>query len=123
MEDTLQQIEQALKNNPDDFYKWIEYVEYFEKQEDKNATRNAYESLLTQYPLLYGYWKKYAELETTLGRLDEAKQVYERGINTVYSVDLWTYYCVFIAEKSQDLQEIRKFVMLHFLYQFFYFFL
>jgi pre-mRNA-processing factor 39 len=70
--------------------------------------RSAYEEILAEWPLLYGYWKKYAEFEG-YSNFEKAKQIYERGVKSVTpSVDLWTHYCVYVAEKSQNLDEIRR---------------
>ena len=41
--------------------------------------------------------------------LKKAKEVFQRGIQCLrLSVNLWTNFCVYIAEKSQDLTEIRE---------------
>jgi pre-mRNA-processing factor 39 len=68
----------------------------------------AYEGVLYQFPLLYGYWKKYAELEDFLQNIEKAVEIYERGVREVNSVDLWTFYCVYVSEKTQNIEVIRK---------------
>lgn len=42
------------------------------------------------------------------------RAVYERGLTVgiPHSVDLWAYYCTFVAEKSDDLDDIRGYVEL-----------
>ena len=62
---------------------------------------------------MYGYWKKYAELVRALeNNLGSVIAVYEKGVNAVlYSVDLWASYCIYVAENSNDLTQIRKYVI------------
>lgn len=60
---------------------------------------------------MFGYWKKYAEFEDSLSRTEEAKQIFERGVNAVSTaVDLWAQYCAYVMSKSSDLDEIREYV-------------
>jgi hypothetical protein len=44
--------------------------------------------------------------------MQSVRAVYERGLTVgiPHSVDLWAYYCTFVAEKSDDLDEIREYV-------------
>lgn len=64
------------------------------------------------FPLCYGYWNKYAETEKALGNIDLAKAVYNRGLQLFpHSVDLWTNYCTLVAERSDNLTEIREYVL------------
>jgi pre-mRNA-processing factor 39 len=68
---------------------------------------------LTEFPLLYGYWKQYADFEAGKSGITKAIAVYERAIQAIpTSVDLWVFYCQFYAEKSQkidkEIEEIRK---------------
>jgi hypothetical protein len=45
--------------------------------------------------------------------------VYERGVHGIYhSVDLWTYYCSFVTEKSGDMEVARKYVVCIFIFSF-----
>jgi pre-mRNA-processing factor 39 len=68
-----------------------------------------YESFLSNFPLCYGFWNKYADFEKKLGNADRARAVYERGLSVFpHSVDIWAHYCTFVAERSENLAEIRQ---------------
>jgi len=103
-------LEKELENNPEDFSKWELYVSKREQEQNVPLIRLAYDKLLTEYPLLYGYWKKYADLEVSQSSgFSAVVSVYERGVNAIpYSVDLWMHYCVYVAEVSDDLKYIRS---------------
>jgi pre-mRNA-processing factor 39 len=73
------------------------------------TVRNCYDRFLAKFPLLFGYWKKYADLEFSITGTEAAEMVYERGIASISpSVDLWTNYCSFKAETSHDAEIIRE---------------
>lgn len=90
------------------------------------TTRDAYDRFLAKFPLLFGYWKKYADLEFSIAGTEAAEmvklhaafdnkhmltlwQVFERGIASIAtSVDLWTDYCSFKVETSHDPDVIRE---------------
>ncbi|KAB8336965.1 hypothetical protein FH972_021269 [Carpinus fangiana] len=73
------------------------------------STRNIYDEFLHKYPLFFGYWKKYADLEFAIAGTEAAELVYERGIASISaSVDLWTSYCQFKTETCHDTDIIRE---------------
>ncbi len=73
------------------------------------ATREIYDRFLAKFPLLFGYWKKYADLEFSIAGTEAAEMVYERGVASITnSVDLWTNYCAFKVETSHDSDVIRE---------------
>ncbi|OQU95776.1 hypothetical protein CLAIMM_01947 [Cladophialophora immunda] len=73
------------------------------------AVRNVYDRFLLKFPLFFGYWKKYADLEFSIAGTEAADMVYERGIASITnSVDLWTNYCSFKTETSHDSDGIRE---------------
>jgi pre-mRNA-processing factor 39 len=89
------------------------------------TTRDAYDRFLAKFPLLFGYWKKYADLEFSIAGTEAAEmvrldprmrwnfadrlQVFERGVASITtSVDLWTDYCSFKVETSHDPDVIRE---------------
>jgi len=37
--------------------------------------RNVYDCFLTKFPLFFGYWKKYADLEFSIGGTETAEMV------------------------------------------------
>lgn len=123
--------------DPDSFDRWevlIRTAESLEGGLTRNSspqsiasTRGIYDKLLAKYPLFYGYWKKYAELEFAVAGTEAAElvsirrnlrtnflpltiiKVYERGIASIApSVDLWTGYCAFKVETTHDPDVIRE---------------
>jgi pre-mRNA-processing factor 39 len=72
-------------------------------------TRAAYDSFLAEFPLCFGYWKKYAEAEKRADNIDLAIQVYERGVQSVpYSPEIWAAYAGFLQARGRDASEIRQ---------------
>lgn len=73
------------------------------------AVRNIYDRFLAKFPLFFGFWKKYADLEFSVAGTEAAELVYERGISSITnSVDLWTNYCSFKTETSHEPEIIRE---------------
>lgn len=71
--------------------------------------RNVFDCFLAKFPLFFGYWKKYADLEFSIGGTETAEMVYERGISCISSsADLWTNYCGFKMETCHDNDLIRE---------------
>jgi pre-mRNA-processing factor 39 len=128
-------IDSAQLEDTDNFENWEKLVRAAETLEgglNRNSspqaiatTRDAYDRFLAKFPLLFGYWKKYADLEFSIAgteaaemvRLDRAcartlltgLQVFERGVASITtSVDLWTDYCSFKVETSHDPDVIRE---------------
>ncbi|PGH28001.1 hypothetical protein AJ80_00256 [Polytolypa hystricis UAMH7299] len=115
----LKNLNAEVLEDSDNFETWEKLVRAAEGQEggiNRNsspqaitATRTAYDQFLAKFPLLFGYWKKYADLEFSIGGTEAAEMVYERGIASVTnSVDLWTNYCAFKVETSHDSDIIRE---------------
>ena len=79
-------------------------------QDELDKLRSVFDAFLAEYPLCYGYWKKYADSEARHQNPDVATQVYERGVAaTPYSADLWVNYAAF--RKSQPgatAEELRR---------------
>ena len=104
----IEELEQQVIEHPEDFTKFEQYVNRREQEQQYEGIKTAYEKLLTEYPLLYGYWKRYADLELHYNPAN-VTTVYERGVSSVpQCVELWTQYCTYVAERSQDLEEIRR---------------
>jgi len=58
---------------------------------------------LQEYPLCYGYWKKYADSALKHRGIEAAIGIYERGLEAVHnSVDLWCHYLTFRMTKATD---------------------
>lgn len=87
---------------------------------DIEKIRKVYDGFLVYFPLCYVYWKKYADHEANRGTTDKALEVYERGVAGIqHSVDLWTHYCTFVSEKSDDIEHTRKYGSFSFIYYLF----
>ncbi|KAL4893851.1 dead box ATP-dependent rna helicase [Aspergillus ambiguus] len=115
----LKKLETELLDDPDNFETWERLVRAAEALEggvNRNSNpqaittvRNVYDRFLAKFPLLFGYWKKYADLEFSITGTEAADMVYERGVASISpSVDLWTNYCTFKAETSHDADIIRE---------------
>jgi len=71
--------------NPDDFEAWEKLVraaESFEGGLNRNsspqaiaAARDTYDRFLAKFPLFFGYWKKYADLEFSIAGTEAADMV------------------------------------------------
>lgn len=76
--------------------------------------RKVYDAFLAEFPLCYGYWKKYADHEERMGSSDKVVEVYERAVQGVtYSVDMWLHYCVFAINTYGDPDTIRRCVQIN----------
>jgi hypothetical protein len=70
---------------PEDFEHWEKLVRAAEAQEgglNRNsspsaieATRKTYDEFLARFPLFYGFWKRYADLEFAIGGTEAAEMV------------------------------------------------
>ncbi|KAI9818030.1 MAG: hypothetical protein M1827_000654 [Pycnora praestabilis] len=115
----LKKLNAEVIEDPDSFDNWEKLVRAAEALEgglNRNsspqsiaATRDIYDRFLAKFPLLFGYWKKYADLEFSIAGTEAAEMVYERGVASITnSVDLWTNYCAFKVETSHDSDVIRE---------------
>ena len=104
---------------PDKFETWEQAVALAENQDgglNRNSSpqaitayRAVFDRLLLQFPLFFGYWKKYADHEFNIAGTEAAESIYERGIASVSnSVDLWGAYCTFKVETCHDAEVIRE---------------
>ncbi|KAK1426759.1 hypothetical protein QVD17_15439 [Tagetes erecta] len=94
-----------------DFNAWTALIEETEKTAEGNIlkVRKVYDTFLAEFPLCYGYWKKYADHEAQLGSMDKVVEVYERAVHGVtYSVDMWLHYCVFAINTYGDPDTVRR---------------
>ncbi|XP_076942768.1 pre-mRNA-processing factor 39-1-like [Bidens hawaiensis] len=97
--------------NSFEFNAWTALIEETEKTAEDNILkiRKVYDTFLAEFPLCYGYWKKYADHEARLGFLDKVVEVYERAVHGVtYSVDMWLHYCVFAINTYGDPDTVRR---------------
>ncbi|KAJ6843160.1 pre-mRNA-processing factor 39 isoform X1 [Iris pallida] len=100
-----------VKANCLDFNSWTALIEETEKVAENNIVkiRKVYDAFLAEFPLCFGYWKKYADHEGRLESVDKVVEVYERAVLAVtYSVEIWLHYCVFTISTFEDPDIIRR---------------
>ncbi|KAF8086701.1 hypothetical protein N665_0615s0048 [Sinapis alba] len=100
-----------VRANSSEFNAWTALIEETERiaQDNIAKIRKVYDAFLAEFPLCYGYWKKYADHEARVGAMDKVVEVYERAVQGVtYSVDIWLHYCVFAINTYGDPVTIRR---------------
>ncbi|CAH8320380.1 unnamed protein product [Eruca vesicaria subsp. sativa] len=100
-----------VRANSSEFNTWTALIEETERiaQDNIAKIRKVYDAFLAEFPLCYGYWKKYADHEARVGAMDKVVEVYERAVQAVtYSVDIWLHYCVFAITTYGDPDTIRS---------------
>ncbi|XP_020867264.1 pre-mRNA-processing factor 39 isoform X3 [Arabidopsis lyrata subsp. lyrata] len=112
---TLSPEEERLWNivraNSSEFNAWTALIDETERiaQDNIAKIRKVYDAFLAEFPLCYGYWKKFADHEARVGAMDKVVEVYERAVQGVtYSVDIWLHYCTFAINTYGDPDTIRR---------------
>ncbi|CAA3001589.1 pre-mRNA-processing factor 39-like isoform X1 [Olea europaea subsp. europaea] len=106
-----QKLWSIVTANSLDFNAWTSLIEETERTSEANILkiRKVYDAFLAEFPLCYGYWKKYADHEARLSSVDKVAEVYERAVQGVtYSVDMWLHYCIFAISTYGDPDTIRR---------------
>uniref|UniRef100_A0A667WQ31 Pre-mRNA-processing factor 39-like n=1 Tax=Myripristis murdjan TaxID=586833 RepID=A0A667WQ31_9TELE len=89
----FERLWKAAHDNPQDFTSWTDLLQYCEQESHITASRRALVAFLVRYPLCYGYWKKFADLERRAGYNGKAEEVCVQGLQSIpLSVDLWIHY-------------------------------
>lgn len=75
----------GVEEDPDDFdawEKWVRSAEALEGGLNRNSspqaiamTRTVFDRFLAKFPLLFGYWKKYADMEFSIAGTEAAEMV------------------------------------------------
>ncbi|KAM0329881.1 hypothetical protein ACHAQA_004046 [Verticillium albo-atrum] len=115
----IKKLQAEVEADSDNFETWEKLIRACEGLEgglNRNsspqalaALRDAFDSFLLKFPLLFGYWKKYADLEFNIAGPESAELVYERGCASITnSVDLWTDYCSFKMETTHVPHLVRE---------------
>ncbi|KAG7736137.1 hypothetical protein KL923_005057 [Ogataea haglerorum] len=97
------ELSRYLHNNAHDFSAWEQLVSVALKlKQDAVSSRLvaiSYENLLVNFPFCEQYWCNYADYLFRAGRTDEAREIYERGVEVVpMSIVIWTKYLDFVVE-------------------------
>lgn len=78
-------------------------------QGDIAKLREVYDAFFAEYPLCFGYWKKYADAENRYNSPEAAVAVYERGVAAIpYSVDLWGHYASFKQTSGASTEDVQR---------------
>ncbi|KAK3695028.1 hypothetical protein B0T22DRAFT_454098 [Podospora appendiculata] len=115
----IKRLNAEVEADTDNFENWEKLVRACEGLEgglNRNSSpqalatlRDTYDRFLLKFPLLFGYWKKYADLEFNISGPESAEMVYERGCASITnSVDLWTEYCSFKMETTHTPHLVRE---------------
>lgn len=103
MPSDFDRLYKVVEDNPEDFNGWVYLLQYVEQENHILASRKAFDAFFLHYPYCYGYWKKYADIEKKHGFIQEADEVYRRGLQAIpLSVDLWLHYIAFLRENQDN---------------------
>lgn len=98
-----------VRADPADFNSWTALIGAAERTEDVHKIRAVYDAFLAEFPLCYGYWKKYADAEARLAGIDGVEHVYERATHAFpYSIDLWTQRASHAVSMRRDAEKVRE---------------
>ncbi|ODQ63467.1 putative mRNA splicing protein [Nadsonia fulvescens var. elongata DSM 6958] len=75
----------------------------------KHTTRQTYDEFLARFPLLFGYWKKYAEIERLFSGDEDYENILSRAVESFpNSIDLWVDYLSHImVHRFNDFENLR----------------
>ncbi|KAI5927791.1 pre-mRNA-processing factor 39 [Camillea tinctor] len=115
----IKKLTLEVEADTDNFEAWEKLIRACEGQEgglNRNSSsqalstlRDVYDRFLLKFPLLFGYWKKYADLEFNISGPESAEMIYERGCASITNcVDLWTSYCSFKMETTHTPHLVRE---------------
>ncbi|KAI1459078.1 pre-mRNA-processing factor 39 [Annulohypoxylon moriforme] len=115
----IKKLTLEVEADTDNFESWEKLVRACEAQEgglNRNSSpqalatlRDVYDRFLLKFPLLFGYWKKYADLEFNISGPESAEMIYERGCASITNcVDLWASYCSFKMETTHTPHLVRE---------------
>lgn len=89
----FERLWKTAHDNPQNFTSWTDLLQYCEQETHITSSRRALKAFLLRYPLCYGYWKKFVDVERRAGNNDKAEEVCIQGLKAIpLSVDLWIHY-------------------------------
>jgi len=100
-------LEQALEANPYDALAWEARVQEAAKLEGKSKAEEVFERALKQLPMAAKLWILYAEWGETNAEVEETQNIYNRCLEQILNVDLWSAYVNF-CKRFQPLEQILK---------------
>ncbi|KAK4858685.1 hypothetical protein QYF36_020477 [Acer negundo] len=104
-------LQKVIAEGSLDFYEWTSLISDIENlfPDDIHKICLLYDAFLAEFPLCYGYWRKYAEHKTRLCTIDKVFEVFERAVQSAtYSVGVWFDYCSFSMSALEDPHDIRR---------------
>ncbi|KAK7247229.1 hypothetical protein RIF29_42107 [Crotalaria pallida] len=105
------EFQQIISNGSLDFDEWTSLISEIEKiyPDDMEKICLVYDHFLSEFPLCYGYWRKYAAHMTHLCTIDKVVEIFERAVlAATYSVGTWLDYCSFGMSAFEDPSDIRR---------------
>ncbi|KAK9238305.1 hypothetical protein V1525DRAFT_401668 [Lipomyces kononenkoae] len=112
-------LHSLLEQDTDNFENWESLIRATEaleggigrssSPETIEQIRILFDTFLRKFPLLFGYWKRYADIEFSVAGSDASEAIYRRAVASIpNSVDLWTGYCSFKMDTCPDEDEVRE---------------
>ncbi|KAM3700709.1 hypothetical protein ACB094_05G117900 [Castanea mollissima] len=104
-------LHEVISKGPLDFHEWTSLISEIDKMypDDLKKICLVYDSFLSEFPLCYGYWRKYADHKTRLCTVDKVVEIFERAVQSAtYSVGVWVDYCTFSMSVFEDSSDIRR---------------
>ncbi|OWB78830.1 hypothetical protein B5S32_g3034 [[Candida] boidinii] len=110
---------QILSEDDTNLPEWDKLISYIEELVSnnsnifdlklKNLLHKEFNKLLTRFPLLVDYWKKYVAIEYTLNGLDASLKILETSLNSFpNSLELWLdYMSIITSNNTHDSESIR----------------
>ena len=102
-------LESIISDNPLDFDTWLDlvkhiesYVMFTQKIPEKNI--QAYERILKEYPLCYGFWRKLADIHSVQRQEEKVISTYEKALEYLpVGPEIWVAYCSWACNnKTED---------------------
>jgi pre-mRNA-processing factor 39 len=98
-------LREQIKESPGSLPLWAALVTELEQQspQDKAELYSTLDQLLAQWPLLFGYWKKYTSLTYQLDGLEASLAILKRALDVFpRCVELWVDYLGILASHSSN---------------------
>lgn len=105
-----EELWELVNKDARDFSSWTKLIVHCERENDIEKIRKAFDGFLSNFPLCYVFWEKYAKHEAKHGNREQALTVFKRGTSddgVPHSVHLWLSYCLFVKD-SGDVAATRK---------------
>ncbi|CAL0306495.1 unnamed protein product [Lupinus luteus] len=105
------ELKEVISKGSLDFDEWTSLISDIEKTypDDTEKICLVYDHFLSEFPLCYGYWRKYAAHMAHLCTIDKVVEIFEQAVSAAtYSVGMWVDYCSFAMSAFEDPSDIRR---------------